>query len=260
MWLIVCGAAAGAAPQRIVSIHSCTDQLLLTLVPRHRIAALSYLAIRPDLSSLWREAQGIPQVRPSAEEVLALKPDLVLAGSFRDRHTVELLDQFGIKVVTLPPADDFAAVRQQVRQVATAVGEQHRGEAVLAAMDRELAQLATTAPRTGVFYWQGGYTSGSGTLAHAVMRAARMVNVAAVAGLEGSGYLPLERLLVEQPQWLITSDYKRDVPTLGSRMLHHPALRSVPSGEFVMPGRLTSCGGAWNLEAVRLLAALPAAP
>jgi iron complex transport system substrate-binding protein len=90
------------------------------------------------------------------------------------------------------------------------------------------------------------------------MRAANMVNVAVASGVEGSGYLPLERLLIERPQWLITSDYKRDVPTLGNRALRHPALRGTPGGEFTLPGKLTTCGGGWNVQAARLLAALPA--
>ena len=258
--LALSAAALESAPQRIVSIHSCADQLLLSLARRERIAAVSYLATRPDLSSLWRAAQGIPQVRGSAEEVLALEPDLVLAGVYRGRHTVELLQHFGISVVTLPRARDFADVRRLIRQVAAAIGEDRRGEAALAAMDRELAQLASTPPRTGAFYHQGGYSYGSGTLADTVMQAAHMVNVAVKTGLEGSGYLPLERLLIERPQWLITSDYKRDVPTLGSRMLRHPALRDLAGGELVLPGRLTSCGGGWNIDAVRRLVALPPAP
>jgi iron complex transport system substrate-binding protein len=258
--LALSAATLESAPQRIVSIDSCADQLLLTLAPRERIAALSHLATRPDLSNLWREARGILKVRGSAEEVLALAPDLVLAGAYRGRHTVELLRRFGVPVVTLARAKDFADVRGLIERVAEAIGEEARGEAALAAMDRELARLASTPPRTGAYYRQGGYTSGSGTLTDAVMEAATMVNVAVAAGLEGSGYLPLERLLVQRPQWLITSDYKRDVPTLGSRALRHPALRDLAGGELVLPGRLTSCGGGWNIEAVRRLAALPPAP
>jgi iron complex transport system substrate-binding protein len=256
-WAALSGAAANAAPERIVSLSLCTDQLLLTLAPRERITALTYLATRPDLSTLWQEAHGIPQVRGSAEEVLSLQPDLVLAGTFGARPTVRLLRQFGIPILTLPPAEDFASVREQIRQVAEAIGEPGRGAVALAALDQDLAQLAITPPRTGAFYRQSGYTSGSGTLADAIMQAASMANVAVAAGVRGSGYLPLERLLIERPDWLITSDYKRDVPTLGNRLLSHPALRGAAGGEFVLPGHLTSCGGGWNVRATRLLAALP---
>lgn len=249
---------AHAKPQRIVSLNSCTDQLLLTLAPRERIVALTFQAAQPQLSTQWQAAQGIRQVRGSAEEVLALQPDLVLAGAFTTRHTIKLLRQFGVPVVTLPPAQDFATVRDQLQQVAHLIGEEQRGAVALAAFDRDLAKLTRTPPRSGAFYHQSGYSHGSGMLANAVMQGSQMDNVAVAAGVRGSGYLALERLLIEQPDWLITSDYKRDVPTLGSRILDHPALRGLPGGELVMPGRLITCGGVWNLNAAQLLAALPA--
>nr|VFJ55439.1 MAG: hypothetical protein BECKFW1821B_GA0114236_10239 [Candidatus Kentron sp. FW]VFJ76125.1 MAG: hypothetical protein BECKFW1821C_GA0114237_109912 [Candidatus Kentron sp. FW] len=65
-------------------------------------------------------------------------------------------------------------------------------------------------------------------------------------------------LMLARPDWLITSDYKRDAPTLGSRSLRHPVLRALPGGEFILPGNLTACGGPWNARAVALLAGLPA--
>nr|VFJ75289.1 MAG: iron complex transport system substrate-binding protein [Candidatus Kentron sp. FW] len=251
-------AMADTPPQRIVSLNTCTDQLLLMLARRERIAALTYLATRQEISSLWREARGIPQVRGSAEEILMLQPDLVLAGIYTTRYTRKLLEQFGIPVISLPPANDFADVRRHIRQVAEAIGEEKRGEVLVAAFDEDLAQLSATAPRSGVFYRNGGYSMGRDTLSDAVMRAANMENAAAVAGLEGSGFFPLERLVMARPDWLVTSDYKRDAPTLGSRSPRHPVLRALPGGEFVLPGNLTACGGPWNARAVELLAGLPA--
>nr|VFJ58987.1 MAG: iron complex transport system substrate-binding protein [Candidatus Kentron sp. FM]VFJ62321.1 MAG: iron complex transport system substrate-binding protein [Candidatus Kentron sp. FM]VFK13236.1 MAG: iron complex transport system substrate-binding protein [Candidatus Kentron sp. FM] len=250
-------AAAETAPHRLVSLNTCTDQLLLMLARRERIAALTYLATRQEVSSLWREARGIPQVRGSAEEILMLQPDLVLAGIYTTRYTIELLRQFRVPVISLPPANDFADVRRQIRQVAEAIGEEKRGEALVAAFDQDLARLSTTRPRSGVFYRNGGYSVGRGTLSDAVMRAANMENAAAIAGLEGSGFLPLEQLVMARPDWLITSDYQHGVPTLGSRSLRHPVLRALPGGEFILPGNLTACGGPWNTRAVELLAGLP---
>nr|VFJ55514.1 MAG: iron complex transport system substrate-binding protein [Candidatus Kentron sp. FW] len=250
-------AAADTAPRRIVSLNTCTDQLLLMLARRERIAALTYLATRQEISSLWKEARGIPQVRGSAEEILMLKPDLVLAGIYTTRYTRKLLKQFGVPVISLPPANNFTDVRQHIRQVAKAIGEEKRGDALVAALDEDLARFAATAPGSGVFYRNGGFSVGRDTLSDAVMRAANLENAAAKAGLTGSGFLPLERLVMARPDWLITSDYKRDVPTLGGRSLRHPVLRALPGGEFVLPGNLTACGGPWNVRAVALLAGLP---
>ncbi len=249
--------ASPSFPQRIMSLNACSDQLLLMLVPRERIVALTFLATNPFVSALWRDAHGIAQVRGSAEEVLTLQPDFVLAGQFTARHTVRLLKQFGIPVQVLPPVEDFRTMRDQIRQVAQVLGETARGEAVIAELDHQLAQWTEVPTRIGAFYRQGGYTAGRQTLTDAVMQAAQMTNVAALAGIQGSGYLPLERLLIARPDWLITSDYQRDVPTLGMKLLRHPALQGLPGGERILPGNLTACGGPWTSQAVRLLADLP---
>src|SRR3954462_9437652 len=72
--------ARAAGPHRIVSAFLCTDEYVLRLVSRNRIAAVSYLAAdtHPVVSTIVKQAKGIPVVRASAEQVLALQPDLVV--------------------------------------------------------------------------------------------------------------------------------------------------------------------------------------
>jgi iron complex transport system substrate-binding protein len=80
---IVCALAlafampAYAAPRRIVSLDYCADQFVLALADRDQIAALSRGSQRDD--SYYRtRAAGIRQTRGTLEEVLALRPDLVI--------------------------------------------------------------------------------------------------------------------------------------------------------------------------------------
>lgn len=252
-------AAGGTAtvPQRIVSLNLCTDQILLQLVPRERIAALGWLSQNPQSAALHREASGLRTVRGHAEEVLALQPDLVLAGTGTARHTTRLLREFGIPVLALPGAESFAQVREQIRAVASAVGEVAQGEAVIAAMDLRARELAAgPAPRQGTAtpYWAGGRSAGARTLYDDILRAGSHLNGAAQAGLRGYGALPLERLVAQAPDVLLTNDYKRGVATQGNRLLRHPALAGLGARELTLPSRLTICGGPWNLAAAALLA------
>lgn len=261
--LVFVGSAGAAAPQRIVSLNLCTDQILLQLVPHARIAALSWSSQNPESAALHREAQGLLTVRGHAEEVLALQPDLVLVGTATTRHTTRLLrDYDGVRVLALPGAESFAAVHGQIRAVASAVGEVTRGEAVIAAMnDRASAMAAKRAStpdgaiiRTATPYWPGGRSAGVGTLYDDILLAGGYANGGARAGLKGYGALPLERLIAQAPQVLLTNDYKRGVPTLGGRLLKHPALTGIGAKEVTLPSRLMVCGGPWNLDASALLA------
>lgn len=258
---VACAASAAVAttpPQRIVSLNLCTDQILLQLVARERIAALGWLSQNPESAMLYREAQGLRTVRGNAEEVIALQPDLVLVGTQTTRHTTRLLREFGIPVLALPGAESFVQAREQIRTVANAVGETARGEAVIKAMAaRERETRATHASTTAVVatpYWPGGRSAGAGTLYDDILGAAGFANGAARAGLKGYGALPLERLIAQTPDVLLTNDYKRKVPTLGNRLLQHPASRGLGATEVTLPSPLMICGGPWNLEASARLA------
>src|SRR5262249_10112326 len=90
-WVAACLAAlilaanpATSAPRRVVSTFLCTDEYVYRLVPRDHIAALSFEATdrSPVVSTIADAARGIRTIRPSAETVLTLKPDLVVMYAF----------------------------------------------------------------------------------------------------------------------------------------------------------------------------------
>ena len=76
----------------VVSLNLCTDQMLVLLAPE-KIAALSTLARDPSLSYVAPQAVQLPIVRASAEAVLRLRPDLVVAAPYGAQTTLALLQQ-----------------------------------------------------------------------------------------------------------------------------------------------------------------------
>ena len=73
--------------------------------------------------------------------MLRYDPDLVLAGPFGVSATVDLLRRLGRNVVIVPLPQDLEGVRASVRAVAAAVGEEAKGEALVADFDRRLSAL-----------------------------------------------------------------------------------------------------------------------
>lgn len=254
----------GGPPRRVVSLNLCTDQLAVLLLPRERIAGLTFLAEDPDLSTVADRVAGIPLVQGQAEEVLALRPDLVLAGIYTTRPTVALLKARGIPVIELGLTDGFDSIRAETRRLAAALGVPERAEELLAEMDAALAAAAPTpesgagpANPTALTFAPGGFTAGAGTLSDAVMRAAGLTNYAAAKGMNGYGYLSVETVAADPPDLLIASAQPKDYPSLQDRMLGHPALaRAVPAAARPrIPGSLWACGGPFTAEAVTRLAA-----
>ncbi len=256
-------APPAAKPQRIVSLNLCTDQLLLQLVERERIQALSILSQSALNTVLHAEAEGLPVATGNAEEVIAMAPDLVLVGSYTTRHTTAMLRRFGIPVLAIPGANSFAEVASELRTVAAAVGEIERGEALIADFEQRARTLEARHhnPRPlATQFVSGGFSAGSHTLYHDIFAAGGHDNGGAQAGLVGYGHLPLEQLIAHAPAVLITSDYRRDQPTLGNRLLQHPAITALGVRELAMPARLTVCGGDWNLDAAATLLAADTQP
>ncbi|MFC7334171.1 ABC transporter substrate-binding protein [Rhodocista pekingensis] len=251
-------AHAADGPQRVVSLNLCTDQLAVLLLPPERIAALSHLARDPGLSHVAAEARALPAVQGVAEEILPLRPDIVLAGTYTTRATVALLRARGIPVVELGLASGFDDIRAQTREVARALGVPERGEALLAEMDAKLAAAAPhdSARPTALTLEPGGFTAGGGTLSDAVLAAAGFTNYAAGLGLRGYGYLPVESVAADPPDLLVADRGPEAYPSLADQLLRHPALaRSVPPrARPDIPGPLMSCGAPFIADAVVRLA------
>ena len=255
--LAAAGAGAAAAkPERIVSLNICTDQLLLLLVEPERIASLSFFARDPAYSALATRAHGLRTNQGSIEEILPLAPDLVLAGTFTTRATVFLLRRLGYGIVEVPPETSFAEARANIGRVAGAVGEPARGEVLIAELDRALAQVPLAARRPlAAFYWANGFTSGRGTLAHAVAEHAGLANLAAARGVRGIAQFPLEQLLAAEPD-LVILGRRHDGAALANETFRHPALRDFLQTRAVasVPDSLWVCGTPLLAEAAAHLA------
>lgn len=223
------GVARAEPPRRIVSLNLCTDQILVDLVGRERIAALSHLASDPALSAIAEEARGLVTIRGTAEEVLARDPDLVLTIAGSTPATVSLLERLGNRVLAVPLANDFDAVRSITRAIAQAVGEVQRGEQLLASFDARLAAGTPADSRrpSALVYQLNSLASGPGTLVDAMLTAAGFRNLARELPLGPAGRLPLETLVANPPDLVVLATAPDAFRTVAADNLRHPALAAV---------------------------------
>ena len=259
--LVLAAMPAGAAPQRVVSIALCADQLTLALADRTQIAAVSWLADDPDQSFLARQAKGLPITYGTAEEVVALHPDLVLASAYAARPTVALLRRLGVTVIDLALPRDFDDIARETSRAAVALGHPERGRALVAEMR---ARLAAAAPPPGadrpvaVLYQPGGVTMGRGLLEDRILARAGLDNLADRLGIVGPGTIGLERLIVARPDVIVFGAARRAAPSLSTRLFDHPAIAAaVPRARRIaLDPPLWTCGGWFTARAVERLAAL----
>lgn len=248
------------APQRILSLNLCADQYVALLADPGQIAALTPLSRDPHMSAVAVRARGLPVAPGRAENILALRPDLILASPFRPAEIAALLERRRYRTLDLPPAESYAAIVAQVRQVAGAVGHPERGERLVARMDRDLAAIRRAGQgRVAAYYQRRGYLTGTGTLIDELMRRVGLVNLAGREGRPVLSRLSLEQLLVARPDFLIIESATDEITDQGTEMLHHPALSAIP--RLRLPQAWTVCGGPAFVQAAQsLVRQLEAAP
>jgi iron complex transport system substrate-binding protein len=246
-------------PRRIVSLDLCTDQLLIELAPRARIAAVTHLAADASVSAIPDKAKGIPITHGDAEDVLGYDPDLVLAGPFGVSATVALLSRLNRNVVIVPLPQDLKGMRASILAVAVAIGEVASGEAMLQAFDQRLAFLRRPldeASPTALVYQVGGVVSAAGSLADAVLAAAGFRNLAREYPLTRNGQVPLELLVVSPPDLLVLSSARNAYPTPAADNLRHPALSKLrrTHAALELPWQRWLCGTPHIADAIEELA------
>jgi iron complex transport system substrate-binding protein len=260
LWLLIGGVSlqAGERPQRVVSVNLCSDQLLLMLADREQVASVSHLAVEPLSSFVAGQARNYPLNHARAEEVIALRPDLVLATELDNPRLLNTLESLGYRVERLDSAHSLAQIVGNIRRLAGLLEQQERGEALIQSMQNTLGDPDQNPLelRPGALFLQPrGYTSGRETLQDEALRLAGWRNLSAEHGITGYNPVELERLLSWQPRRIFTSPYDSSGDSLAERTLAHPVLSRLLAGHppVQVPYKYWICPGPMLTEAVTLL-------
>lgn len=261
-----CGAAGGRAtpkadapPRRIVSMNPCIDAVLRDVAAPEQIAAISSYSHDPRATSVpldW--ALRYPATNGSAEDVIAARPDLVIAGPHVAVQTIAALKRLGIPLMQVTVPETVAENKAQIVEIAARIGRQDAGRALNLRIDVALAQSRWTGTAAPALIWQGsGLVPGKGTLADELLTHAGFRNVSAELGLRKWDMLPLEGLFLNPPQVLLAG--RADMGAGdgdANRMLSHPALRKAGAHFRIenYPSGLLHCGGPVILRSLARLA------
>jgi iron complex transport system substrate-binding protein len=261
--VVVTGIAASARAAelpRLASMNVCTDQLLLTLADPEQILGLSRYSRDRFQSWAADDARRYRILSGGAEDILVIRPDVVVASLFDKRATREFLKVKGLHVIEFDVPRSLDEVKDQIRQMGEIAQHPDRATAEIARLDAAVARARETVGRKHVRVLplsRRGWVSGSESLLSSLLTEAGLSNVAGELGVAFGGFAPLETIVSTRPDFLVVSDAGDHAEDDGSAFLLHPALQRFypPSKRIVIPDRLTVCGGVMLADALDVLIA-----
>ena len=247
--------ATAAGLPRIASMNVCTDQLLISLADPEQILGLSRYARERFESFAADDAQRFRILSGGAEDILELRPDIVVASLFDKRSTRELLKAKGIHLAEFAVPRNLDEVKAQIREMGEVVGHPDRAGAEVARLDGAIARArrAVASRHYRVLpLSRRGWVSGSDSLLSSLLAETGLFNAAADLGISFGGFASLETIVNLRPDLIVVSEAGDRAEDDGRAFLLHPALERFypPSKRIVIPDRLTVCGGVMLAEAL----------
>jgi iron complex transport system substrate-binding protein len=233
------------APTRVVSLNPCVDTILIEIAAREQIAALSFRSRDPGQSVIVDIAKTYPITYETAEEVVVLRPDLILATKHSALATRNALKRVGLRVVMLDVPESIESSFAQIRKVADAIGRAQQGEALIVRLQAAIDGARGDSHMTAIIFQPTGLTPGKGTLISELMGVVGFENVAERYGIKRWGIVGLEQLIANPPAVLLSGDVEPGAPTRAEQLVQHPALRHM-QGQMrraTFPARQLYCGG-----------------
>ena len=223
------------------------------------MVAVNYLADDPVSSNLVEQAKKIQHKikNPSAEEVLALKPDVVFAYDWSDMNRVENLRNLGMNVIVLKGPATIDDIRQNVRTIAKAMHADSKGEELVKLMDSRLAQmkqqvaaLRLQQPKKIVLVSLMSSYGGKGCIFDDMCKEAGVINGVSAAEIKNGQQITKEMLVKIDPDLLIMPVYNDhgnfDIKKYNREFLEDPSLqtmRAIKSKQLFYPneGYIYNC-------------------
>ncbi|WP_443935379.1 ABC transporter substrate-binding protein [Phascolarctobacterium faecium] len=228
-------------PRKIYATTLSLEEILTDLVPLERIAAISEPAADPKISLIADKAAQISLKLPqkvSAEQILAIKPDLVIVQENSNTAFIKTLKDSGLKVYITKVPTTLNMVRQRIINLSVAVNEKQQGNRIIDELDHKtkfvkdvIGTMSAEEKKILMGYSLLGVFGSAEGLFNDICINAGVTNGAALAGLVRGEHLSKEKILEVDPDVLMFSDYSStqegDTVLFRKEVLSDPALQSI---------------------------------
>ena len=204
--------------QRVVSFAPSNTEILFAIGAGNQVVG------RDTLSDFPEEAKSVTDIGSTfdalnTEQIVSLKPDLVLAAEINTPEQVKQLEDLGLTVYYLKNPLTLEEMYGNLEVVAQLTGHQPEAATLIESLKKRVAavdeKIASISSRPNVFYELDAtdpakpYTAGKGTFITQLIDRAGGHNIA--ADLDGYPQMSLEQVVAADPAFIILGDARYGV-------------------------------------------------
>jgi iron complex transport system substrate-binding protein len=261
-------------PERIVSLTSFTDDILVDLVDHRRLIGVTIFAEDPAISNVVGKIADIPnRLTANVEVILSLQPDLVFVADWSEADKVAQIRNAGVPIYLIATGLSVPEIQGKIRTMGLLVDAAEQAEAMIEQMDRRLAELrrlVSSIPEdqrlTVMDYATWGSAQGVGSSWDEVIRQAGLINAVGGFSADEWGQVPLskEKMLELDPDLLVLPGWEygdaRGADAFYRQIVEDPALQGLSALRagrvYQMPAGLKAATSQYIVDAVEYLARL----
>ena len=257
-----------APPQRVLTYSLGHDEILLSLLPSDRIAAIGKFTGNEAYSNVADRVEGLAIYEKGAENVLAQQPDLFIASKTTKEDIVNLIEEAGVPVARPSLENSSEGNIPNILLYGYMLGVEDRALELVAEIRGRLATITEAVPPPGdegrpdtmsiTRYSDTLYVSGGNTTVGGIMDTAGGTNTAARDGIEGIQKVSLESVAALNPEVIFITQSGEGGESLRADLLAHPALAEVPAivnGEIhVVGSKQFTTLSHWNVRGIEVAA------
>ena len=170
-------------PQRIISLAPSNTEILFALGLRDKVVGVTDFCNYPPEALERKKIGGFST--PDIEKIIALQPDLILAGSIHAKEVIPALEEWGLTVFALAP-ENLDGILADIRIVGEITGREKEASVLVAQMEGRIEAVIDKTerlkpqerPRVFFITWHDPLKSmGSKSFPHELIEKAGGVNI-----------------------------------------------------------------------------------
>lgn len=199
--------------QRVISLAPSNTEILFAIGAGSQVVGRDHLSNYPEAAKTVADI-GSTYEALNTEQIVALKPDLILAAEVNTPEQVKSLESLGLTVYYLKNPTTLEQMYGNLEIAAQLTGHMSEAASLIDSLKARVAavdaRIAPISSRPSVFYEMDAtdpakpYTAGKGTFITLLIERAGGHNIA--ADLESYPQLSLEQIVASNPDFIILGD------------------------------------------------------